>query len=651
MSTAQAVLNFLSGYKLKQEGQGRYRSNSPLRPGADSHSFVLLIEDDEHGAWMDHASDERGSLYDLAQRLSIETPRANVASTKRSYNDMADYAAAHGLDPAELERWMWSEVTYKKRPALQFMTKTGKRWRFLDGEKPYYISEQGYKPAWYGLTKAVMEAVDDGMPLVICNGEISVISAQAHLIPAVCVTAGEKGHIPDDLLAVLKRDIPSAVIIVALDCDPTGRKSAAGMATQLRSAGFNVRAVDLGLSAGGDLSDFCMLNEEKARSRLLELPEFAPPPIPIAPRRVYGLPEDKLIGHGRGWIMLHSDNLKYLPQVTWVLRPYIPAHGLVIIYGPSGTGKSFLGLWFALQIAQNKPVIYMAYEGEYGYQARIRAAQNHYGYRQGLTLTLGQVDLMSDAEFLTFVEAARKVGPGAIFVDTLARSMGDMDENSTRDMNIFTGRCNHLMAELDCSVVLVHHTNKGGSVERGSVVLRGAADVMIRLEDSDERVTVECAKTKDGKPFPSFYIRLHSVDTNLVDEYGQPVFTPVAVEAQDDDIPESVLTKHQRAILLQMELEIYEDDGMSYSQIAIALPQISNSTMSQALTSLKKKGYIAQPEKRGPYVITESGRDALKAGKPWQTPAEPTQAAPLGEAKNGRLPGMAESNKYHKAGM
>lgn len=650
MSTAQQVIQRLD--KVSIEGKGTYRANSPFRPGSDSHSFVLTCSDDEHGAWIDHVSGESGSLYELARRMGIETPRASVQSTKRTYKGMLDYAQAHGITVDDLKKWMWRETVYKGRPALEFATHTGRRWRFLDGQSPHYISEKGYKPSWYGLSREIAESVDEDLPLIVCNGEISVVTAQTYGLCAVCVTAGEKGRIAPELVEDLVQSLMGDSILVAMDCDETGRKAAAGIVEQLKAAGLNARAVDLGLSDGGDLADFCMLHGANAYKQIKQCASLpaAREPLPSVARD-YGLPGDKLIGAGRSWIMLHSDNLRYLPQVTWVLKPYIPSHGLVVIYGPSGTGKSFLALWFALQIAQQKAVLYMAYEGEYGYQARIAAAQNHYHFGRGLTLTLGQVDLMSDEDFLTFIESARKVKPAVVFVDTLARSMGELDENSTRDMNIYVTRCNRLMRELDCSVILVHHTNKGGAVERGSVALRGAADVMVRLEDSDERILVECAKTKDGKPFQSFYIRLHSVDTGLIDDESKPVSTPVAVLSHDDDVSEALLTKHQHAILSQMSLEIYADDGMTHSQIKEACPQMSISTLSNALSSLKKRGYVEQREKRGPYTITEAGREALNGGKPWKAPTELPQT-PQSPVSRTHLPGMpAPKDRYREAGL
>jgi hypothetical protein len=70
-STAERVIARLG---IPWKGTATYRTNSPFRPDSDSKAFVLKINDDEHGTFTDHASDESGSLYDLARRLNIDLP-------------------------------------------------------------------------------------------------------------------------------------------------------------------------------------------------------------------------------------------------------------------------------------------------------------------------------------------------------------------------------------------------------------------------------------------------------------------------------------------------------------------------------------------------------------------------------------------------
>lgn len=221
-------------------------------------------------------------LHDATYTTDVQknTPVSEVSavpilSTKRAYAGIADYAAAHGLTAADLGRWQWQpvkEVVLSHRtiyrPAFKLETLTGPRWRFSDA-KGGYIHNKDYKRSWYGLDK-VIASIDHETPLVICNGEISTVTAQTYLVPAVCITSGEKSAIPQNLLDELTAAIPGAAILIALDCDPAGRRAAAGMMAQLNAAGFKACAVDLGLSDGGDLADFCMMHGAAAYKRLLQ---------------------------------------------------------------------------------------------------------------------------------------------------------------------------------------------------------------------------------------------------------------------------------------------------------------------------------------------------------------------------------------------
>lgn len=218
-----------------------------------------------------------------AARITLSNAPIQVASTKRAYAGRADYAAAHYITDADLDRWQWQHVKEVvlehrtiDRPAFKFETLNGPRWRFSDA-KGGYIHNKGYERCWYGLDSDVIASVDDESPLIICNGEISTVTAQTYLLLAVCVTSGEKPTIPDNLLEELKAAFPPGTsILIVDDCDDTGRKAAAGKAAQLIEAGFKARAIDLGLSDGGDLADACGLYGSKTLEYLLQCAEIAP---------------------------------------------------------------------------------------------------------------------------------------------------------------------------------------------------------------------------------------------------------------------------------------------------------------------------------------------------------------------------------------
>lgn len=258
-TTREAILSYLSGFNLKEGHNGEYTCNSPLRPGSDSGAFTIRFNDDEHGAWYDFPAGEGGSLYDLAKRLNIPLPeRQKVENSRRPYETLEDYAAFKGIPASAfiLANWQEKPVTVHGRKALKFQTRTGWRFRFLDGEYPKFMSEKGYTACWYGLDRAVSVAQKQDLPLVIVNGEPSVVVASHYGLPACAITGGETKNIPPVLLQELKSKW-SGKIIIALDCDEAGLK---GARKYKQALGSQATALDLGLEKGGDIADICKLH-------------------------------------------------------------------------------------------------------------------------------------------------------------------------------------------------------------------------------------------------------------------------------------------------------------------------------------------------------------------------------------------------------
>lgn len=273
-STKDRVISTLEPYDLKHEGGRQYRANRPWSDGSDSLGLSIMIEDGEHGTFFDHVDDVGGSLYDLAERLGIPpNGRFEPVDTKRTYEGLEDYALAHGVDKRIFIDGGWIETLCQNRPALKFITSNGPRYRFLDGKKPIYISTQGYTSCWYGLDRAIVDAKRRGMPLVICNGESSTVTAQYYGVTACAITSGERKRISDVLLDKLKHNW-NGEILIAPDCDDTGRQMAKGISLQLKSEGYSVRVVDLNGGSGFDLADFCALHKEESPEALLELDEL-----------------------------------------------------------------------------------------------------------------------------------------------------------------------------------------------------------------------------------------------------------------------------------------------------------------------------------------------------------------------------------------
>lgn len=638
-STADKVLAALQAYKIEKHGHNTYRCRSPLRPESDSPSFSLTINGPEHGAWKDHAAknseDESGSLYDLAKRLGIEVERAEVEDSKRIYTSIADYAIAHGVSEETLAAAGWKEVVYQGRKALEFPTKSGGRWRFLDGEKPYYKSVRNYKPCWYGLKGDTIKRLLDGQPLIIANGEISTIVGRAYGLAVAAVTSGEKG-IPHDLLTELKTELASfevhPLILVALDCDSKGRTTAVVIAQQLIGAGFNARAVDLGLSDKGDLADFCQLYSDQLLPRLAALPDVGP----ILPS----------VQSNRTWIMLTEDELKSLPPVEWLVHCEIPKSALTVMIGQSGAGKSFLSLDYSLQLAAlGYVVIYIAAEGEAGFAQRVKAWRLHHkndAGKENMRYVLGAVNLFEPEAFEDFIQTITPLKPSLIVVDTLSMCMAGADENSSRDMLMIVHSCKNVVSRLDASVLLVHHLNKGGIVERGSGKLRDHADMMLKVSPDDDLVRLESSKTKDGSVFTPRYLRQVAITLDETDSKGNAV-TSLVLEPAEKVIQtkSDPLTNNQFKILDALE-DVFMD-GASVNELVI-YTSVAQSTTYGVIARLTKLGFISKSGEK--YEITEDGKAALARQKLLRDSNDSRDSNPITEGS-----GIRDADKNEKTAL
>lgn len=312
-TTWDTIAAALAAFDLKPEGIGAWRCNSPLRAGSNSHGFKITVgPDGEHGAFTDHVTNEAGSLYELADRMGIPRPKVAPQSSKRGYTDLEEYAVAHGVTKDVFLDAGWREaVTYQNRLALPFDTRTGVRYRFIDGQKPRFKpSIRGYQPCWYLLDRALALAAATGQPLVICNGEPSTVVAQHYGVAATAHTSGENKDLTKALVDLITL-VYKGEIIVALDCDQAGRLGAEKAYHQLTAAGFSVRVVDLNGGAEFDLCDFVRLHPLDAPAALQALQDIqvVPQAVTSDPILVDANPTDS--GNAACLAALYGDHLRY----------------------------------------------------------------------------------------------------------------------------------------------------------------------------------------------------------------------------------------------------------------------------------------------------------------------------------------------------
>jgi len=253
----------------------------------------------------------------------------------------------------------------------------------------------------------------------------------------------------------------------------------------------------------------------------------------------------------------------------WLIDGLLEANTFSVCFGSPAAGKTFLTLDMALCIATGKdfhdhhvrqgPVFYIAGEGHNGFARRAAAwskandipLQGVPFFKSSRAIVITDDD--SVAELVDTIDAmVQEHGePQLIVIDTLARSMGAADENSTKEMGAAIRAIDECRDAYDCTVLAVHHTGHSNKERaRGSSALLGAVDAEFMVDkwfqdESIAKIEVKFTKMKDAKiPDPMNFIHK---EVDLVGADNQKT-TSVVLEPIDDsrpkgqeqDVPDSV---------------------------------------------------------------------------------------------------------------
>ena len=240
--------------------------------------------------------------------------------------------------------------------------------------------------------------------------------------------------------------------------------------------------------------------------------------------------------------LLTPADLASLPPIEWRVRGVLPKTGIAALFGPSGSGKSFLALdmlaamahgrdWFGCRVTPC-PVLYVGLEGEAGISQRIRAHQKKNGaLPAGFRFLLQSLDIRKPADRADLVTAARAAGlsSGVLVIDTLNRAAPGADENDSAAMGEIIAATKAIQAELGGLVLLVHHTGKDQTKGlRGHSSLHAALDAAVVVTREGERREWATAKSKDGADDQGNPFRLDVVEIGT-DEDDEPITSCVVV--------------------------------------------------------------------------------------------------------------------------
>jgi hypothetical protein len=225
---------------------------------------------------------------------------------------------------------------------------------------------------------------------------------------------------------------------------------------------------------------------------------------------------------------------------SYAIKGVIAARWLTVIYGASGSAKSFVAGESLYLVAMGKlafgrrtkrtPVLYVCLEGESDFEhnrvavwKRLHGDAGHWFATLAVPASLNNTDPSGVALVIAAAnELKRLCGTETIVVciDTLARAMAGDDENSAKDMAALTGRLKVIADACNAATVVVHHSGKDATRGmRGSSSLFAACDAVVEISAAPEdqqtgdgyvrRVSIEKLKSGQVGTWFDFKLQQH----------------------------------------------------------------------------------------------------------------------------------------------
>jgi hypothetical protein len=313
-------------------------------------------------------------------------------------------------------------------------------------------------------------------------------------------------------------------------------------------------------------------------------------------------------------------------EASWLIPNLIPDNGTVLLYGPTQSYKSFLGLDLALSTAsgcatfagaptRTGPVFYAALEGRTNLKkARRRAwklARGVAAVPDFYVMPAPMLGVDGQAEEFAAAIQERCAGrrPAGIYLDTLAKVMAGMNENDARDMGTAVRFADQLAERFECPVVYIHHTGRDESHERGSSAAKAGVDTVIKVSAhrATKMMTIRVEKHKDAEEREEpWFMAGELVGQSLVFSPVSPAEHAAATQA------DSLFTRAKvGAALLKLGARGEEHAISSYVLAATLTPQIEgedHETREKKVASTERAlAKLGRKELAG--YVTGEGRD------------------------------------------
>jgi hypothetical protein len=316
----------------------------------------------------------------------------------------------------------------------------------------------------------------------------------------------------------------------------------------------------------------------------------------------------------RLWLTEQEVDTSLVPP-EMLVKDVVVAEEVTVVFGLGDSGKTFIVVDIAMRIAQHYPVLYVAGEDGSGIKIRKAAWQRHYNRpaNGNFFLVNGPINLMDAGAVDEFITQAHPLGLKLIVFDTLSQCSAGADDSSNKEMSILTANANRIAHELHTSVIIIHHTTKGGENYRGASCIKDNTYGFLRVEKDDDAITFECVRIKNTDVFkPRKYRLIADIDTGILKRDGT-IATSCVIAPAIRTAPSDSLTNS--------EIKILETAGyVCKAQGHVGATELQRATGLEGkkfwgpLGKLKDKGMLSKGKQRtAPYFLTERAKNFLNS--------------------------------------
>ena len=196
----------------------------------------------------------------------------------------------------------------------------------------------------------------------------------------------------------------------------------------------------------------------------------------------------------------------------WFIKGVVPKAGLIVLYGASGTGKSFVAFdlmasvargveWQGYRVKKSK-VVFVVAEGSRGVGKRIKAYCQHNKIAAddlAIGIILSVPNVLNTDDIAELVVSVKACGADIVVIDTFAQVTSGANENSGEDMSRALSNLDIIRQATDATIMIIHHAGKDLTRGlRGWSGIRAAADAEIEVSGGGDNRLFKVTKMKDG---------------------------------------------------------------------------------------------------------------------------------------------------------